>query len=419
MSLQVSATGGCCPCPDLVGCACESICAIECREKEGDGALCGFEEFEPSVPPRKYRLKEIGADAAKRKMTVCDFKELADCEPAECPGSFEFSSGSLGIAGSPYEYRIASSAVLMGVAGGLATYAITAEAERRLGTDPWEPVGARLSFTDGVSVHNKTTGETLDLPVGEEWGINVQIDYVGYQTVGSGCITTGVDDPEGYQDHWQKVEVYDEDTCELSQPTDIKHRRLNNEACPDEDCDGCGAEGALACVDPPACYGAGADVVTTPTTRTTTGVGCLANGDGTFTKYTGTIEEELSDEDTEEDAIERAVGGEGWVTPGDDCLLHPAFKTLRGAGSFDFAFRHVQVRIKLMELAASTSYEVTVRFFRRVLGTTGPYLFYSAEVLTVMTDSNPLTDDFTPWIDVPNEAGWETRAQTCSVELLP
>lgn len=420
MSLEPSTGSDCCPCPDLVNCSCNSVCALECRKKEGEAALCGFEEFtDPSLPPKKYLRKELGALADQREFDVCQHYENEDCEAAECPGNVSFNwQGQIG--GSPKYYRFQGTLTLQGVLAGMATYLadfVAEEADAESG--PWTPVAGKIAGFDGVSSSFELDdGATVDLPVDTEYQVNARVFFLIFNTVETKCMTTGVEDPEGFRDHWETVEVYDpDDECTLTQPTFEKHRREAeiDTGCPDEDCTNCQDEDVLDCVNPPLCYGDGADVTTEPTTRSTQGVGCRDNGDGTWTNYTGTIVEELSEEDTEEDAMERATAEDEWENV-ESCILSPAFATARGAGQFSFAFRMLQVRVRLMGLAASTSYTVSVKFYRRVLGTSGPYLFFAQEDIGITTDANPASDDFTPWIDVPNESGWETRPQLCSVE---
>ena len=127
----------------------------------------------------------------------------------------------------------------------------------------------------------------------------------------------------------------------------------------------------------------------------------------------------LSVEDTEENAVNRAapIGGLEPVVGG--CGSMPAYMSQRGAGDFTFTFRRVQARVRLEGAAAGVTYEVTIRFFRRVLNSLGPWIFFGVQEYTVVADGDTGTNEFTPWVDIPNEPGWETKASNCSAIAQP
>lgn len=64
-------------------------------------------------------------------------------------------------------------------------------------------------------------------------------------------------------------------------------------------------------------------------------------------------------------------------------------------------------------------YEVTIFIYRRPLGVGGAFSFYAEQQITLSADANTETNDYTECVEVPNEAGWETRAQACSAVRLP
>ena len=126
----------------------------------------------------------------------------------------------------------------------------------------------------------------------------------------------------------------------------------------------------------------------------------------------------MSEEDTEEAAIARAVDEDGdplefTVSP-TGCANVWAYRSLRNPGDREFAFRETEVRVALSGLTIGTSYRVTVRFYRRLLNSDGPWIFFSVGDTPFVALATTHTTDYLP---VPNEAGWETRPQTCRVEV--
>ncbi len=148
------------------------------------------------------------------------------------------------------------------------------------------------------------------------------------------------------------------------------------------------------------------------------GVSCCAVNFGLqsfhYTAVSGTVE--LSEEDTEQDAIDRANIPQEWSTT--NCLSSPAFITQRTTG-FTFEYNHVRSRVHLSGLIDHHSYDVTTFYYRRVQGSTGPWIFFSLnpQGITVQSELGHDPDNFdTAWVDIPNEPGFETRAQSCLVE---
>ncbi|MBX4215885.1 hypothetical protein KW797_02975 [Candidatus Parcubacteria bacterium] len=127
---------------------------------------------------------------------------------------------------------------------------------------------------------------------------------------------------------------------------------------------------------------------------------------------------ELSQEDTEADAIARAQAGIPNWDPAD-CSTDAAFVTQRLAGQYEFSFRSIQVRatggtFPNPPLILGHDYEFTIAYFRRIIGSTGPWI--PTGIVDQQTIHATHTSETTSWFDVPQEDGFETRAQTCSLQ---
>lgn len=151
------------------------------------------------------------------------------------------------------------------------------------------------------------------------------------------------------------------------------------------------------------------------TTSSAVGDGCVCQTSGRGLNVTGTWTNSLSDEDTEDDAIGRAINA---ITDWSDCSLGgSAFITDRsGTGDFTFGFRKVQVKAGWTAEIGKT-YNVRINFARRLLGSSGPYLDLGMPFESMVSADS--TSETTDWVDVPNEAGWETVASSCVVTAVP
>ncbi len=144
--------------------------------------------------------------------------------------------------------------------------------------------------------------------------------------------------------------------------------------------------------------------------------GCHVGAESLPTTATGGFSQEISNEDTEENAIIRANAPQEWAS--SNCLSAPAFMTQRTTG-FTFEYNHVQSRVHLSGLINHHTYDVTTFFYRRAQGSTGPWIFFSLNTqgVTVLVENGDDPDNLdTEWVDVPNEPDFETRAQSCLVE---
>lgn len=151
------------------------------------------------------------------------------------------------------------------------------------------------------------------------------------------------------------------------------------------------------------------------TTSTTTGAGCQVLSGIHSRDDSGENTNSLSNEDTEAAAVERAQNA---ITDWSDCSLgNSAFITDRsGVGGFSFGFRKIQTKVHWTAIVGRT-YDVRVNFSRRLLGSVGPFLDLGQPYETSITAG--VVAEFTDWIDVPNEAGWETVASNCVVTIQP
>lgn len=127
---------------------------------------------------------------------------------------------------------------------------------------------------------------------------------------------------------------------------------------------GCPAQGTLQATNamtappfPPINSGAGIVVTVTPTSWTWTGPGSCQP----VAKFSGTVNSTLTDEDTEDDAIARAVG----TTPGTSCM---AKKEPRGAGDFDLLFVLVAYSMACSSLVAGHDYRITYLLLTETYG---------------------------------------------------
>lgn len=410
-------SGGCCDCAQQVGCDCSAVpCARVCRSKSGTAELCGREEFtDPSEPPKKYHKRELKSEGGR--FVVCSIP-FPDCELSDCQGSvrLEFSGT---ISGSP---TITASGTfrLLGVTAGMATY----RAEDLSGVEaPASPIGVRLRFEISAVEHLLNEGDEVDVPEGTEFDVCLQVNYIAWSNAQCLCVVAGKPLERRTADDWDLVQEYApaacvavppaDATCPMSE-TDLSTRRSKvGSGCAD---DGTGEIDALPSPDPAVAYAGGVNVDEGKTLRTYEGLGCIDQGDGTTINYLGRITDTLSVEDTEEAAEARVTACMEWL--GGSCGDHTAFRTTRGTAEFGFGFRAAQVQVTAGSVAKPLiighDYRVTLRYGRRVLGSGGAYVFHAAEEIEFTADTAPT--DTTAWIDIPNEAGWETAVIGCSVE---
>lgn len=136
----------------------------------------------------------------------------------------------------------------------------------------------------------------------------------------------------------------------------------------------------------------------------------------------------LSDEDTETDAIARAIDAwTGWTVTGDGsgvpatcfpwvCCL--ATTELRVSG-FSFLYQSAQYRIVNYPstLLPSTNYTISVLIYRKIRGSADPFVLYQTLTFPVTTDA---LGDF-PSFDgnVPNDPGFDTYSGSAFARHSP
>lgn len=399
--ITIPGSGGCCPCDQQSGCNCSAVpCGLSCEGKASDAELCGFEELtDSSVPPKKYRKRTLDGTLTKKHQNE------ADCTDDDCPGRISFDGRGV-IPGSGSTFDWTGNLVQVGpIVAGIVTYEAQDLDGVREDTPP-EVIAARLQVDNGGVITTLVQGNTIALAVGTVVDVIIQLNYVVWTTVDSGCMQAGLPAPVTTVDDWDLVQQVNASTCTL---TEVDHNDLNitGDNCPS---------------GPTACYGSGVSIDTDKTERSIEGVGCEPGG---YNLWSGEITETLTDEDTEEDAIARAVVPLDWI-PGS-CQTLTAFKTERLAGQFEFAFRAVQVRAiagsLTQPLLAGHTYNFKTRFSHRPLGTSTPFAVFLEDEFSFTASGpnfNALTGIYTSApFPVPTDVGFETRASGCSVEEQP
>lgn len=208
--------------------------------------------------------------------------------------------------------------------------------------------------------------------------------------------------------NWTGSAIFDKETCEFSttglatileEPSgDITTEPLDGEE-----------------VMPDNCLGVWLPTKTKLTLQPT-GV-CCPTGIALGQIHSGNRVAELSEEDTEEDAIDRANAMiEEWSTCIAGCNTCTAFRAQRGNESITFVYSSVQVRAAFSGTVGK-HYRITIKFARRQLGTADPFKPLGMDLVITVTATKP--NDFTGWNDVPNEDGFETIASSCRFVLLP
>jgi len=76
----------CCPCDQFVNCDCGPIaCSVECQWQAGTATLCGYPEYVPSSPPKKYRKRTLSG------IMVGNSWNSAGCSSLNCTSNYTFS----------------------------------------------------------------------------------------------------------------------------------------------------------------------------------------------------------------------------------------------------------------------------------------------------------------------------------------
>lgn len=124
---------------------------------------------------------------------------------------------------------------------------------------------------------------------------------------------------------------------------------------------------------------------------------------------------QLSDEDTDADAIARANAVITDWSAGVSCELFTAFRSSRGAGSFSATYRSVRTRMTISSLTPGQFYTAEFKIFGRVFGATDWIYQYSIFVQFTATHAIETTD----WQELTMLEGMETKAAVCNVVATP
>ena len=400
---QVGSPGDPCCC-GFVG-----ACSTEGRAKAAIPCLCGFAELtDPSDPPRIYKKKTKSGDL------TFDVFNNAGCATDETGGSqlnapdFHWTA--------PGDIPVVTRGSITWQRDNDWQVTITAQVSNAIGS------GAIIV---GVSANNSGAQTGAKLADKGTWILDlhdysnvfpvmvfvaVGRDYYGWAqgATSDAVVLAGLRYRlHRTQDHWDLVSDYGPhlaakpSNCSFIQ-TDGSTRYL---------------DGALVIGPTESLYSGLSREVLTANRRVVTGTQeCVLTqlSPVNYSKLSGVLTEQLSEEDTEDDALNRANAGLSWSPPAANCVATFAFRTDR-ATSACFGYRDVQVRAHVSGLTVGRNYEVHFSMYRRALGTMTPRSFLNEVVLHVTAT---LAVDVTGWVDVPNEGpGWDTICAGCFVKL--
>lgn len=391
---------GCCPdCSNAL---------LSCRNRGGILDLCGRGAFaDPEIPPRAYKRYAISGSMQTRRFfdntcaVTCAF--FAGAGGAFGPGVFDLSGDGTYV--GSYSYTVTK------VTGG---YTVKFNGGTWTKSDGNTGGFTSLTFSAATVATGATSGV---LACGEYDLVRLNFSLFGGRSgfaavFGGPSILPNIsvgDILSVTTDTWDYVQTYtpfpelgDVNLCVADPPVDNNQR--------DRD----GTPEAFPSGTPLEAYGGGADVSESATERTTVGGESCGgpDADGFYNKLLGSVRETLSDEDTEDAAIDRfkSVAAYGdWKVPGEtgctdsSCCL--AQWQIREEG-FSFVYADAQFRVEKTGLAPNATYQIKVPFYRRVFGV-GEFALWETHTLSGTTDANGiLTLDEQ---DVPNERGYETR----------
>ncbi len=403
IKLTIVGGDGCCDCANTPtsGCDCSAFpCSRSCRAKAGTAELCGFAEFtSPSTPPKKYlQRRMIGG------MTVQQFYANLDCE-ADCPADGAINAGPGFIVGVPHTYEATVTITLLGISSGVAHYEISGLNVVEDGSNTLTGAHARAFYPaagGGTGFIGPGESATFDVGVGSIFTCGIQINYIFWQTLNTQCFTAGLLPPT--EDSWGYQSTYDQDTC-IADTSDGSTRTVG---------DGDPVPLSPLCGSPASCYD-NVSVDESPAERLVHGLGCMPDGSGGSKSTIGTAYDLLEIEDTEQNAVDRAMADLGWSA--GSCDDKKSYRTQRGPLDFSFAFSHAEVQLTVgsvsRPLVIGHLYKVTVRFARRELGTSGPFLPSGIDEIQFVAEH---TIEMTAWIEIPANTGFETKASGCMVE---
>lgn len=226
---------------------------------------------------------------------------------------------------------------------------------------------------------------------------------------GPGCYTPGAC---GYCSvAWSGANKYDKNTCAYTQGGTITGGGgcQNPFSSPTNDvlisflgCAGCGTSGV--------------DSYTRTTHSIAPNFNCTPNFSGFWAcqviQYNQAIEAVLGDEDTYDDAIERAVVNVPWA--GKNCDQNFSVTTIPRPGQNVFYFKQAQFMVSFAGGIAGHTYQFIVTLQERAVGTDTPLVPYA--IVTIEAQALPgQTAINTGWQPIPNVPGLEIYARLCRV----
>lgn len=412
--------GQCCACNQYSNCGCGGVAStLQCRSKADNATLCGWEEFTtPSVPPRKFLTKTISGTMHLGSWSVTGCPDGAGDHVSYSggwsPGTDFWGDSSGSMAALPIE---------IDVSGNRVKYELTGKSWSRstvstpwgTAADPFCPYDLQLIAVPvggGSAQVLSNIGDTVWLSRASAWTFSIQ----GFWPIGGwfGHTETELEIDVANvvdlstRDVWDKEQTFDPYDCNLEtiDTTDTSSR--HTKAFSSFPLASGGDEVTWPGGEPHTAYGALTETTVEATERVTAGKEDC-QGSGPYAKAEGEVREPLTNEDTEEDAIERETTGMSWSAEGL-CQNHTSYRTQRGAGEFSVAFRNGQTRAILYGLTVDHQYSVRFRIWRRTFDAESPYAYYADLVVTITATA---IEQNTEWYDIPNNAGYETRSMSC------
>lgn len=393
--------GTCCPCSNQDGCQCSGgNCSLQCRTRVGTATLCGFDEFgTPSNPPRKFRKKTVKTDSGDPFKT-CDYGSN-DCSLPACQVtsySDHYNDGTVIMTGSLNNNGPG--------APGFISYTASISC-----TINGIPAAATLECTGSSGFAN---GQTKDISTGANPAQAFMFVPFGLTGTGSPprCIFIGQPFIFISADSWDYTGQYitdpDDPTSCLLTENQLSFRENDTK---DSCVGGTGHVVPFTCgVDPETCYAGGSTIVGTNTSVTVSGIGCVPIMGGGSVLYAGSVAQDLSDEDTPQDAINRATSHQTWLPTSRCDPADGGTAFIAQGNSTDVTYRQAQVR-GIAPVIPGHNYEMTIGLYARILGSSGPFISTGLVIEVNFEAVQPI--EVTDWFDILCDTGFETQAKTC------
>jgi hypothetical protein len=376
-------------------CCCGTAITLVCRSKSFDACLCGFPPFDDDDDLTRWRKKTINGTI---ELSVFN---NAGCEVGSDSGGGPLKTGN----GDQYsgevgweridDWTLKVSCVSEGVGPDQTHYRVranfSANNQGAYNSTPW-------LWADEYSIvdlHGWSNVMPLQLNAERDLYGGPSADVVA-ATVNYRVSQT-VDDWALTQEYVQTPHEGAVTTCDLEE-SGTATRTIN------------GVSQGAPSIDDYATWPV--NITTYTNERTTAGnEGCPQTGTNParYSKCTGTITEALPVQDTLDDAESRALAGiSDWAVTPSGCIYHTAFRTAKSlqAGSPCFSGRRGQTK-GLFTAIIGKNYNITINLVRRALGSSGPFAAF--QQLTALVTADQVNEE-TEWLDVPDEADWETYA---------